>query len=57
MFRSHVLICGGTGCHSSHSDRIKAAFDAELKANVLKTKFKFVMTGCFGLCAVRSCCD
>ncbi len=52
MFRSHVLICGGTGCHSSHSDRIKAAFDAELKANGLENEVQVVMTGCFGLCAV-----
>ena len=32
MFRSHVLICGGTGCTSSGSGKIKEALEAELKA-------------------------
>ena len=30
MYRSHVMVCGGTGCTSSNSDKIAAAFDAEI---------------------------
>jgi NADH:ubiquinone oxidoreductase, NADH-binding (51 kD) subunit len=52
MFKSHVLICGGTGCHSNHSDKIKAKFESEIKAKGLENDVQVVMTGCFGLCAV-----
>ena len=52
MFRAHVLICGGTGCTSSGSDKIQEAFHAELKATGLEDEVKIVRTGCFGLCAV-----
>ena len=31
MIRSHVLICGGTGCTSSGSISIKEALEAEGK--------------------------
>ena len=30
MYRSHVMICGGTGCTSSGSDKVAAAFEAEI---------------------------
>ena len=36
MFRSHVLVCGGTGCHSNHSDEIFQQFNALLKAHGLE---------------------
>ena len=52
MFRSHVLICGGTGCTSSGSDKIQTAFQEQLKAAGLEDEVKVVRTGCFGLCAV-----
>ena len=29
MYRSHVLVCGGTGCTSSHSKEIIAALKLE----------------------------
>ena len=32
MYRSHVLVCGGTGCTSSGSGRIVTAFERELEA-------------------------
>ena len=31
MIRAHVLICGGTGCTSSGSDKIQEAFEKELR--------------------------
>ena len=52
MVRSHVLICGGTGCTSSGSNKIKDALAAELQAKGLDEEVKIVQTGCFGLCAL-----
>ncbi len=52
MVRSHVLICGGTGCTSSNSVQIKEALEAELQKSALSDEVKVVMTGCFGLCAL-----
>ena len=52
MIRSHVLICGGTGCTSSGSVKIKDAMEAEILAKGLGEEVKVVLTGCFGLCAL-----
>ena len=52
MYRSHVLVCGGTGCTSSGSAQIIEAFEKELKANDLENEVAVVRTGCHGLCAL-----
>ncbi len=52
MIRSHVLICGGTGCTSSGSMVISKKLAEELKAKGLEEEVKIVQTGCFGLCAL-----
>ncbi len=52
MIRSHVLICGGTGCTSSGSLVLHDKLAEELKAKGLEEEIKIVMTGCFGLCAL-----
>ena len=52
MIRSHVLICGGTGCTSSGSVALRDTLAAELQAKGLEEEVKIVMTGCFGLCAL-----
>ena len=52
MYRSHVLICGGTGCSSSKSHEIMEEMNKELAAQGLENEVKTVMTGCFGLCAL-----
>ncbi|MBQ6816208.1 MAG: 4Fe-4S binding protein [Clostridia bacterium] len=52
MIRSHVLICGGTGCTSSGSKNIQDAFVENLAAQGLTDEVKLVQTGCFGLCAM-----
>ncbi len=52
MFRSHVLVCGGTGCTSSGSPAIIKELEKEIAANHLEKEIKVVMTGCFGLCAL-----
>ena len=52
MIRAHVLICGGTGCTSSGSKSIQAAFEKNIEAAGLSEEVKLVQTGCFGLCAL-----
>ncbi len=52
MIRSHVLICGGTGCTSSGSVALRDKLAEELKAKGIDEEVKIVMTGCFGLCAL-----
>ena len=52
MVRSHVLICGGTGCTSSHSKEIHDLMVEEIKAAGLDEEVQVVQTGCFGLCAL-----
>ena len=52
MYRSHVMVCGGTGCTSSNSDKIAQAFETEIQATGLQDEVKVIRTGCFGLCAL-----
>ncbi len=52
LYRSHVLICGGTGCTSSGSDLVEERFYEEIKKNGLEKEVKVIRTGCFGLCEV-----
>ena len=52
MYRSHVLVCGGTGCTSSHSGEIIEALEKEIAAKGLSDEVKVIKTGCFGLCAL-----
>ncbi len=51
MYRSHVLVCGGTGCTSSGSQKIMEVLQAEIDKNGLKDEVAVVQTGCHGLCA------
>ena len=52
MIRTHVLICGGTGCTSSGSMKIGDKLELEIAAKGLQDEVKVVRTGCFGLCAL-----
>ncbi len=52
MFRSHLLLCGGTGCHASDSLNVKKALVAELMKKGLSDETKLVETGCNGFCAM-----
>ena len=51
-FRSHLLLCGGTGCHASGSLEVKKALTAELEKQGLSDEIKLVETGCNGFCAM-----
>ena len=46
----HVLVCGGTGCTSSHSKDIINKFEELIKEHNLNN-VRVIRTGCFGLCA------
>lgn len=52
MYRSHVLVCGGTGCTSSGSQRIREKLEEEIRKQGLENEVGVVKTGCFGLCAL-----
>ena len=52
MYRSHILVCGGTGCTSSNSERIIQLLEEEIKSRFLQDEVKVIKTGCFGLCAL-----
>lgn len=51
IYRSHVLVCGGTGCTSSKSALIRDRFVEKIAEAGLQNEVQVVMTGCFGLCA------
>ncbi|MBE7034640.1 MAG: NADH-quinone oxidoreductase subunit NuoF [Ruminococcaceae bacterium] len=50
--RSTVLVCGGTGCTSSGSQKVLKEFETQIAAKGLEKEVKVVQTGCFGLCAL-----
>lgn len=51
MIRSHVLVCGGTGCTSNKSAAVVEELRKQIAANGLDKEIQVIMTGCFGLCA------
>ena len=52
LARAHVLVCGGTGCTSSGSERLINKLNESLAKNGLENEIKVIKTGCFGLCAL-----
>ena len=52
MYRSHVLVCGGTGCTSSGTPKILESLNTEIKKSGLENEVSVVQTGCHGLCAL-----
>lgn len=51
-YRTHLMLCAGTGCVSNRSFKIKEALDEEIKKRGLENEILVVMTGCNGFCAV-----
>ena len=51
IYRSHVLVCAGTGCTSSNSLRIIENFHKKLEETGYDKEVQVIRTGCFGLCA------
>ena len=52
MYRSNVLVCGGTGCTSSNSELIISKLKEEITLRGLDKEVNVIRTGCFGLCAL-----
>ncbi len=52
VFRSHILLCGGTGCHTSGSIAVRKALLEELDKRKLSDEIRLVETGCNGFCAM-----
>ncbi|GAB1427370.1 NADH-quinone oxidoreductase subunit NuoF [Aminivibrio sp.] len=50
MYRSHVLICGGTGCVSNGATEVTEAMRRELARRDLTGEVLVVPTGCHGMC-------
>ncbi len=50
--KRQVLICGGTGCTSSGSQKVRAAMTRAVEEAGLSDEVSVVGTGCFGLCAL-----
>ena len=51
-YRTHLMLCAGTGCVSNNSFKIKEALENEIKKHGLQDEILAVMTGCNGFCAV-----
>ena len=49
--KRHVVLCGGTGCLSSHSAEIRERFAEVIKAEGLDGKVTVNQVGCFGFCS------
>ena len=52
MYRTHIMICRGTGCSSSNSEQIAKNFEEQIKAHGLQEEIIVERTGCFGLCSL-----
>ena len=50
-YRTHCLICTGTGCVSSGANRVDQALQTEIARQGLTTEVQVVRTGCQGFCA------
>lgn len=49
-YRSTVIICGGTGCVSSGSFKVRKALEQELEKRNLRNEIMVLTTGCQGFC-------
>jgi len=49
-YRSHLLVCTGTGCVSNGAFEVKKALEDELRKHGLDTEIQVIGTGCNGFC-------
>ncbi len=49
-YSKHLMVCGGTSCHSSESDAVVWNLRDELEAKGLSETVQVILTGCFGFC-------
>lgn len=48
--RTNILVCGGTGCLASESEKVQRNLELILKARGYEKEAKVIKTGCFGFC-------
>lgn len=48
--RTHILVCGGTGCLASDSEKVKKNLELIIKARGYMDEVSVIQTGCFGFC-------
>jgi NADH-quinone oxidoreductase subunit F len=48
--KTHVTVCGGTGCHALGCREVYDTFNNELKNQNLQDKVDLIETGCHGFC-------
>ncbi len=50
-YRTHLMVCAGTGCVSNNAFKVKEVLEREIKRHNLQDEVLIVMTGCNGFCA------
>ena len=50
QYKMHVLVCAGTGCHSSESNLVYEMLRDEVERKGLGREVQIIRTGCFGFC-------
>jgi NADH:ubiquinone oxidoreductase subunit F (NADH-binding)/(2Fe-2S) ferredoxin/NAD-dependent dihydropyrimidine dehydrogenase PreA subunit len=50
-YRTHVMVCAGTGCVACGSMQLRERLSAELENHGLSDEVQLVITGCNGFCA------
>lgn len=48
--RTNIMVCGGTGCLASDSDKVAKNLELIIKARGYEEEVKVIRTGCFGFC-------
>ncbi len=50
QFKMHLLVCGGTGCRASESEKLFHNLKHEVIEKGLENEVQVITTGCFGFC-------
>lgn len=50
QFKMHLLVCGGTGCKASESEKLFHNLRHEILEKGLENEVQIITTGCFGFC-------
>ncbi len=48
--RTNIMVCGGTGCVASESEKVKRNLELIIKARGYGEEVNVIQTGCFGFC-------
>jgi len=51
-YKMHLLVCGGTGCHSSESNLVYEMLRDEVERKGLERDVQVIRTGCLRSCPI-----